>query len=69
MSPLWGACTYDVRVGRGEGGTSKPDESTDNLRECDSDKGEGVKKYENVADVKCQIYSLFTSQLLSVYND
>ena len=27
--------------------------STDKLRECDSDKGEGVKKSENFADVLC----------------
>ena len=36
--------TSALRVGRGEqGGTQKADESADKLRECDSDKGEGVK--------------------------
>ena len=34
-----------------EGGWSKRDDSTDRLREWDSDKGEGVKKSENVVDV------------------
>ena len=41
---------------RGEGGgvTPKADDSTDKLRECDSDKGgEGVRKSENFADVIC----------------
>ena len=35
-----GACTYDVRTGRGRGGTPKADMRTDKLRECDSDKEE-----------------------------
>ena len=30
--------------GGGEGGTQKADDSTDKLRECDSDKGEGGSK-------------------------
>ena len=30
-------------LGEGEGGIPKADESTDKLREYDSDKGEGVK--------------------------
>ena len=34
-----GVCTYDVCAGKGEGGPPKADESTDKLRECDSDKG------------------------------
>ena len=37
----------------GEGGTQKADDSTDKLRECDSDKGGGggVKKSRNFVDV------------------
>ena len=35
------------------GGPPKADDSTDKLRECDSDKGGGVKKSENFADVIC----------------
>ena len=35
------------------GGTSKADESTNKLCECDSDKGKGVQKLENFADVIC----------------
>ena len=35
------------------GGPPKADYSTDKLRECDSDKGECVKKSENFADVIC----------------
>ena len=35
------------------GGPPKADDSTDKLQECDSDKGEGVKKSENFADVIC----------------
>ena len=34
-----------------EVGWSKRDDSTDRLREWDSDKGEGVQKFENFADV------------------
>ena len=34
-----------------EGGWSKHDDSTDRLREWDRDKGEGVQKSENFADV------------------
>ena len=42
-----------VRMGRGEVGTQKADDSTDKLRECDSDKGGrgGVKNSGNFADV------------------
>ena len=35
----WGRYLNDVRTGRGEGGTQKADESTDKLRECESDRG------------------------------
>ena len=35
------------------GGSPKADDSTDKFLECDSDKGEGVKKSENFADVIC----------------
>ena len=41
---------YAVCTGRGEGGPPKADDSTDKLRQCDSDKGGGVK---NFADVLC----------------
>ena len=35
----------------GGGGTPKSDKITDKFSECDSDKGEGVKKSNNFADV------------------
>ena len=48
---LWGH-TYMTSARRGrEGGSPKRDDSTDRLREWDSDKGEGVQKSENFADV------------------
>ena len=41
----------DVRTEGEGGGWPKCDDSTDRLREWDSDKGEGVQKSENYADV------------------
>ena len=38
---------------REKGVDQKADDSTDRLRECDSDKGEGVEKWQNVMDVIC----------------
>ena len=45
-----GASIYDVRRGWGEGVPKKQTKGT-RLRESGHDKGEGVKKSENVADV------------------
>ena len=39
---------------RREGGTPKADKGTDKLRECDSDKWEGVKTTSDYADVMCE---------------
>ena len=46
-----GAYLNDVRTEGEGGGWSKRDDSTDRLREWDSDKGEGVQKSENFPDV------------------
>ena len=44
--------TYMTSALRGrEGGWPKRDDSTDRLREWDSDRGEGVQKSQNFADV------------------
>ena len=44
-----GAGTYDVCIG--QEGTPKGGKSTDKLGECYSEKGGGVKKSGNIADV------------------
>ena len=49
-----------------EGGWSKRDDSTDRLREWDSDKeGEGVQKSENFADV-LYVWSLTQRTVITI---
>ena len=35
----------------GRGGTPKADEGTDKVRECDTERGEGVTQFKNYGDV------------------